>query len=174
MPAKRRRDAVIDTCVLVNFLVLNRLDLLSDHPVYRFVLTGHVAAEVSDFYPEQRRRLNAALGRKAFRVVTVDALSPLFLEFTRSKRLGAGESAAIAYAIQRRLPLVIDDKRARKSALAAEPTIKLESTVSLVVLALQAGSLTIKQADFMKEEWESEHRFRLPFDSFAERLEADE
>jgi len=30
--------------------------------------------------------------------------------------------------------------------------------------------LTIVDADAMKAEWEQQHRFRLPFVSFAERL----
>ena len=51
---------VTDASVLVNFLCIDRLDLIAGLPLH-FTLTDHVADEVSDRYPDQRERLASAL-----------------------------------------------------------------------------------------------------------------
>ena len=51
---------VTDTSVLVNFLCIDRMDLIARHS-YRFMITSHVVEEITDHYPEQQARLNAAL-----------------------------------------------------------------------------------------------------------------
>ena len=170
MPSEIVRSAVIETSVLVNFLTVDRVDLLSGHPAYRFVLTRHVRSEVSDHYPEQFARLDAALAAKSFVVVAVDALDPVFIELIQTKRLGLEESAAIAYAASNSVPIVIDDNKAQKAASALTPPVALESTESLMVLSIRAGILTTTTADEIKTTWETEHRFKLPFASFGDRL----
>ena len=42
---------VADTSVLINFLRVDRMDLIARHS-HRFLVTDHVAAEVTDFYGE--------------------------------------------------------------------------------------------------------------------------
>jgi predicted nucleic acid-binding protein len=170
MATESDRSAVIDTSVLVNFLAVDRVDLLARHPVYRFVLTGHVRGEVSDHYPEQLIRLEAALGAKSFTTVTVEALDSVFVELSQTKRLGLGESAAIAYAAKKSIPIAIDDQKAQKTAIALKPPVALETTETLMVLCLRGGLLTVTAADAIKSVWETEHRFKLPFASFCERL----
>ena len=46
---------VADTSVLINFLKIDRMDLIGRFP-QRFLATDHVAAEISDNYPDQQGR----------------------------------------------------------------------------------------------------------------------
>jgi hypothetical protein len=59
---------------------------------YRFMITGHVMEEITDHYPEQQVRLNAALADGTLEVVTVsgDAALDLFRILSETGRLGAG------------------------------------------------------------------------------------
>jgi predicted nucleic acid-binding protein len=170
MAADSSRLAGIDTSVLINFLRVDRVDLLALHSGFRFVLTGHVRCEVVDCYPEQLACLDRAIGEGVFDLVIVDALDPVFVRISQERRLGVGEAAAIAYAITNSLPLAIDDRRARAVATAVSASITLESTESLVVAAINCGRLTVADADAIKTEWETHHRFKLAFTSFAERV----
>lgn len=170
MTSGSRLVAVLDTSVLVNFLVVDRMDLLTAHPVYRFALTTHVRGEVTDYYPGQLARFVAALAGGGFDEVAVEATNPHFVQLTQSRRLGVGEAAAIAHAIEMSVPLAIDDKTARNAALTTHPAIVFENTETLTVLAIRNGQLDVATADGMKEDWERRFRFKLLFASFAEKL----
>ena len=47
---------VTDASVLINFLRIDRIDLIAGHS-HAFLATDHVANEVSDRYPDQQRTL---------------------------------------------------------------------------------------------------------------------
>ena len=51
---------VTDASVLINFLRIDRTDLLAGHS-HAFLATDHVAAEITDRYPDQQQRFAAAL-----------------------------------------------------------------------------------------------------------------
>ena len=51
---------VTDASVLVNFLRIDRMDLIAGHS-YAFIVTDHVADEVSDRYPDQQQRFASAV-----------------------------------------------------------------------------------------------------------------
>ncbi len=59
--ARTPQEVVIDTSVLINFLVIHRLDLLVGHPGFRFVVTDHVREEITEHYPEQMAQLEDAI-----------------------------------------------------------------------------------------------------------------
>jgi hypothetical protein len=44
------------------------------------------------------------------------------------------------------------------------------TTEALMVLLIHHGTLSVQEADDMKLEWENNHRFRLKFASFSERI----
>ncbi|MEZ6097679.1 MAG: hypothetical protein R3E01_01785 [Pirellulaceae bacterium] len=165
---------ITDASVLINFLVLDRAGLLARLTGHRFVVTDHVRAEITDHYPEQVQRLEAAFFAGVVEEIRVSSLQEvqLFAQLTATG-LGIGECSAIAVATHRQLTLAIDDKRAVKKIKAIGFPLTIYSTESLVVLMIQQSVLTISEADTMKHEWEHNHRFRMPFDSFAERLTAD-
>jgi predicted nucleic acid-binding protein len=65
----------------------------------------------------------------------------------------------------------MDDIRARKKAAARGPGLRLLDTVGLMVEAIQAGLLTVAEADAIKADWETNHRFmKKHFSSFAELI----
>jgi len=106
---------ITDTSVLINFLVLDRTELLSRLPDHRFVVTDHVRAEITDHYQDQLQRLEAAFAAGILEEIRVADLQEvrLFAQLTETG-LGIGECSAIAVAAHRKLALAIDDKRAVK------------------------------------------------------------
>lgn len=158
---------VLDTSVLINFLALGRLDLLAEHPEFRFLVTGHVRDEIEE--PRQRRMLDHALREGRFDEAAVHAAEELavFSEFIRTHRLGMGECAALAVAIIRGVPIAIDDRVARAKARQLFAFERFLGTEDIVYASIRAGVLTVKEADTMKGSWQSDYRFKLPFRSFG-------
>ena len=162
---------VTDASVLVNFLRIDRLDLIAGLPL-DFMLTDHVADEVSERYPAQRERLESALDAGVLSQVAV--VSPeelaLFGSLSATGRLGAGECSAIAVAVYRNHTLAIDDRRAIIQARRAHQTVHVVTTQDLVVSMIRESLLTVPEADLIKHVWATKHRFRLKLDSFQDLL----
>jgi predicted nucleic acid-binding protein len=173
MMAKAGRQLVLlDSSVLINFLVIGRLDLLVGHPSYRFSVTGHVRHEILD--GNQRRTLRAALRREDFEVTIVDGPDELhiFGELSRSMTLGAGECAVIAAAKHRGLLVGIDDKVAKRTAtqhLGAAPVL---DTVKIICSLIEAGTITVREADKFIRTW-SRNSFTPAIRTFAELISPD-
>lgn len=162
---------VTDASVLINFLRIDRMDLIDRHPC-RFIITDHVAGEVTDEYPEQQATLAAALESGILEqrsVAGIEALA-IFAELNEGKRLGAGESAAIALAITADYGIAIEDRKATREAQRLKADLRVLKTQDIIVHLMQAGHVTVEEADAIKVAWESLHRFTLPFGSFAELL----
>ena len=92
-------DGVLDASVLVNFLRVDRMDLLAAH-LRGFVVTDHVSEEITESYPDQQKRFIAAcregiLDRKS---VTTPRAWELFESLVKTRVLGVGECSAIALA----------------------------------------------------------------------------
>ncbi len=163
---------ITDTSVLINFLVLDRAELLARLPSCRFVVTDHVRAEITKHYHEQLHRLEQAFADKVLEEISVTEMAEIqiFAELTATG-LGIGECSAIAVAAHRNLTLAIDDKTPIKRVQKLGLSLTILTTETIVVLLIRQQVLTIAGADAMKLEWEQNHRFRLTFQSFAERLE---
>ena len=93
------RRFVLDASVLINFLLIARLDLLERLPGFAFLVPEEVAAEITR--PAQRELLSKRLGSPALRAVRVEGVPELaqFAEFRM--RWGRGESACLAIAQER-------------------------------------------------------------------------
>lgn len=167
---------VLDSSVLINFLVLNRADLLRQHPYYSFWITDHVRKEITRDYPQQVERLEQALQQGWIQqtALTNEQEITIFGQLALGQRLGAGECAAIAAAIHQNGWVALDDKVARKEARKISRTIKLIDTQTLIVSMIQQGLLSIEAADVMKTVWEKQYRFRLKLNSFADLLGQEE
>lgn len=160
---------VADASVLINFLVVGRMDLVARYA--RCVLvTDHVAAEITSVYPEQRRRYEDALAAGAVEELRVDAEAELALfgRLAAPGRLGAGECSAIAVAVSRRHALAIDDRRAAREAKALDPALEILGTQSVMVEMIRQNLLAVTDADTLLAEWAGKHRFRLEIASFAD------
>lgn len=159
----------MDASVLLNFLNIDRVDLLARHSG-DFIVTDHVAAEVADQYSGQRHRFASAVEAGAVLQETVtrpEELS-LFGSLSASGRLGAGECSAIAVAVHRRLILAIDDRQAAKQARRTDRELRIMTTQDLMVSMIGERLLGFEEADHIKDEWAAQHRFRLKFRSFRD------
>ena len=164
-----RTPALIDTSVLLNFLAVDRVDLLARHPRYRFVVTDHVQGEITDRRPERLARFEAAIRDGLLLPTSVNDPRELeaFVLLQRTNQLGEGESAAAAAAVARRAPLATDDRRAKRLLARVFPDLAVLDTASIVRDLIAAHVLSAKEADAIKTEWETRHRFKLPFRSFV-------
>ena len=88
------RILVSDTSVLVNFLWIDRMDLIGEVS-YEFFATDHVEDEITQSYAEQQARYQAALAEQIITQVSLTDMSELdlFGKLSNSGRLGAGEWA---------------------------------------------------------------------------------
>src|ERR1700693_5887589 len=94
--ADGRLLVVCDACVLINFLLVGRPDLLTANRDYRFIITEHVFAEVTDLAQAEQLRACVADGGLETTEVTDPGELALFAELT--KVLGSGEAAAVVVA----------------------------------------------------------------------------
>jgi predicted nucleic acid-binding protein len=162
---------ISDTSVLINFLAINRMDLIKRH-LCRFMITNHVRHEVLDHYQDQFSRLQEVLNQGILEEISVIAPEEVetFVKLTELKRFGYGECACIAVAIHQGYALAIDDKKAANQARRLCPTINILSTQDLCVSMINAGLITVDEADSIKDEWASDHKFKLKINSFSELL----
>jgi hypothetical protein len=165
-----KTDVLLDTCVLINFARIGRIDLLAAHPAYSFFVTDHVRGEVREHYAAQSEAVEAAIIGGVISELTVNTAEELedFGKLTALKSLGLGECSAIAVAKNRSMTLAIDDVRARKRAKGFHAGIALLNTEEPVISLIRVGLLTVEAADEIKRNWEANHRFRLRFAGFAE------
>jgi predicted nucleic acid-binding protein len=168
MATDGRSIVVIDASVLINFLAVDRVDLLMSHPQYRFLVTDHVRGEVTD--ADQLARLDAALDAQLLEQVSVTGLTELeaFANLTADGRLGLGECAAIALASVQSYIVALDDKPARKRCAIFDSSLQVMGTVDLILSLLRANVLSVEAADDLKLEWQTIHKFKLKFTSFSE------
>ncbi len=160
---------VSDTSVIVNFLRIDRMDLIAGHS-HDFIVTDHVADEITDHYPDQQARFAAAQTDGVIQQVSITdpAEVTLFVQLSASGRLGAGECSAIALAVHQGHVLAIDDRRALNQAQRVRRNLQVLTTQDLMVSMIRENLLDVPQADVIKEEWANNHRFRLTIGSFSE------
>ena len=165
-----RRDVVLDSSVLVNFLRIGRTDLIGRRSPFRFHLPDVVEGEIAPKYPDQQAALAAAIrSRDILRRPIVDpAEIQLFQNLMQSGRLGAGESATLSVAALSSLPAAVEDRAAAKVAASLSPPVSILKTQDVVVEAIRGGRLTVAEADQLLLEWATHHRFRLRLTSFAD------
>lgn len=163
---------VADTSVLINFLRIDRMDLIVLYP-RRFLVTDHVESEIAEAYPDQQARYVAAIAAGQMDVCSVtdpDEVE-LFLRLRPGNRLGAGECSAIAVAMKRQHGLAIDDNKAVKTAIReVGMAVEIIGTADVMVALIRAGNLDLAEADAIKGDWEKNHRFRIKAASFSELL----
>lgn len=162
---------VTDTSVLVNFLRIDRMDLIRDLSP-QFLITDHAAGEITDVYGDQLARFEAAVAAGCCEVCRVEdeAALEMFGQLTGTQRLGIGESATIAHAISIGAGLALDDRRAANEARRINGGLVVLGTVDLTVQMIVEGLLSVQEADAIKDDWAANHRFRLKIASFGDLL----
>lgn len=162
---------ISDTSVLINFLAVNRMDLIKRHSC-RFLITNHVRREVTEHYQDQSTRLEQALDQGILEEIPVTDPEEVetYGKLTDLNSFGNGECACIAVAIHRGYTLAIDDKKATSHARLSCPTISIITTQDLIMSMIKTGLITVDEADAIKDEWASSHKFKLKIHSFGELL----
>ncbi len=159
----------IDSSVLINFLCIDRTDLLVSYS-RDFVATDHVTAEITDHYSDQQQRLAKVLGSGGLSEISIVTRKELelFESLFAIGRLGAGECSTIALAISRAFTLTIDDRVAIKWAHIKDATLRIITTQDLIISFIQEGLLDIEAADRIRHRWATQHRFQLKLHSFRD------
>jgi predicted nucleic acid-binding protein len=161
-----RRTVVADTSTLLNFINLDRLDLLCREAGYRIVVTEHVRAEVID--EEQTRRFQRAIAEGLIEVMELHSQAELSRFASLNRVLGRGEAAAIALSSCQGWMLALDEKgRARREAEEQLGREGLLNTIGIIVKCIRVGALSVEEADTLKDDL-ARHRFVIKLRSFRD------
>jgi predicted nucleic acid-binding protein len=158
-----------DTSVLINFIHIDRLDLLGPPLGLRVVIPAEVDTEVND--PPQRRILQPALRSKALQIVNVTGIDEVTRFAGLRAALGPGEAACLAIAATRGWMVACDERRVfLREATAMLGSGRIATTPGLLLRAIRRDVLTVAEADNYKAHLEK-YRFRVKFTSFQELLD---
>ena len=161
---RRLATVALDASVLINFLILNRVDVLANLPGYRFVVLDAVELEV--LRPQQQAVLVAAFEQRL--LFRVGAAIPDELEIFAERRrtMGLGEAACLAAAEARGWMLASDERRAfRRIARGRIGDSRILTTPGILVLAVRGGVISVEDLRGVAEELER-NRFRVPVGAF--------
>jgi predicted nucleic acid-binding protein len=129
---------VADTSVIINLNATERAEEILSSLPFRVVVTDIVAGELSEDRRSGRRdaALLAALVRAGrVRVVSLDESAlEVFSELVigpAGETLDDGEASTIAYAVQRGIAPVLDERKGLKICAARFPSLRPKSTVDL-------------------------------------------
>ena len=163
---------VLDTSILLNFVKIGRVELLGQLST-SVVLLDQVLDEV--IRSDQRKAVKGAVAAG-----TLDSQSvhnpvevALFTEFRAGGRLGAGECAVLAVALTRNWVAGLQDRRARTEGQRRCENLALYQTEDLVLKLIQAGYLTLEEADGFLAEWAAKHHFTSRLTSFRDLSKSD-
>lgn len=158
---------VLDTSLVINFSILDRLDLLGRANQLVGIVPEAVLAELTR--PAQRERVERGLARGELHRATVEGDSLVLFEQLR-RDFGRGESAALALAVVRSAYVGCDEGRTfMRFAIEHLGLRRQLNTPSIMVRAIEGGLLTVEEADGYKDVLAA-NRYRMSFGSFAERV----
>lgn len=156
---------VTDSSLLINFLLLDRMDILGGLRPFRFHVVNHVGAEIR--YEDQRNRLQAAMESGVVTEIEIIESGEILLYDELRRFPGDGESASLAVAVSRRWVIAADEKgRFRRELVARLGENYLLDTAGALVTAIRAGVITTAQAETLRAQLR-ENRFEMdprPFD----------
>jgi predicted nucleic acid-binding protein len=166
--ADPRARVVCDTCILVNFARIARLDLLVEHPDYRFVVPEQGLVELTE--PGQRVTVDAAIASGGLELVVSTDLAEIERAVELRRHMDRGEAVAFAVAEHRDWFIATDEgRRTRRMIIGQLGAKRLLTTPAILLSCIRGGALTVADADAIKAELER-HRFRMAFASFAELI----
>ena len=170
MQQKSPTPIVLDASVLLNFVKIDRIELLGQLGT-SVVLLDQVLDEVRR--PEQRKAVEDAVKAGVLDLQSVrDPVEvALFANLRADGRLGAGECAVLAVALNRSWVAGLQDRRARVEGQRRRKDLALCQTEDLVLELIQSGHLTLEEADGFLVEWAAKHRFKSRLTSFRDLMD---
>lgn len=151
---------ICDTSVLINFLRINRIDLITALN-YKILITEEVTQEILKRFEQQYQVLQKSLEEGCLTEVIVNKPQELEIFSQLVVKLGRGESSAIAYALHNDCILLIDDKKAIKEAQSFNKALRIMNTQSLISFMVNKGILSAEQENELIANWASHHRFKI-------------
>ena len=163
------RTAALDASVLINFLHLERLDILADIAEVDFIVPEQVVAEITD--PQQARTLAQAVRDGQLRSERSTDPDEIAIYADLHQFMGRGEAACLSMAEQRDWLVAVDERgRFLQMARKRIGEGRILNTPGILLLAILAGLLSVHEADVLKAHLET-HRYRMTFDSFRDVLD---
>lgn len=166
MALSDRATIVLDTSVLLNFVRIDRMDLLL--PLAVPLLTpDDVRAEVTR--PDQRTVLEAAITSGLLHVESISnpAEVALFAELARVGRFGPGERAVMAVSLTRGMVAGLQERLAAAELRRRDKASRIVTTEDIVLTAIKAGAISVRDADGLLVEWRTHHRFASRIKTFS-------
>ena len=150
-----------DACFLINFLAVDRMDVLASLASFRFHCPREVAGEV--VRPLQAERLARAIAdgivvdEEIFDLTEISIIADLLRE-----QLGRGESACLALAQSRGWLLASDERgRFRRQATERIGVDRLMTTRDALARAVVLGTISGSEARAIAEDLRDNHRFAM-------------
>jgi predicted nucleic acid-binding protein len=160
------RLVLVDANVLLNFALVDRLDLLGALSDLDFRAPEEVMAEILKQPARSRVEASILSGHVGETSLTDVAELVLFSELRQI--MGMGEAACLALAASQRAWIASDEKRVfRKEAEARLGPGSILNTPGLLLLGIRRGLLTVEEADGLKTALEAK-KFRMKFGSFRD------
>jgi len=155
----------------VNFLAIDRTDILAGLRQYALQIPNHVVREIDR--EDQSARLRVALTRGDFGEFEITDLTEIALYAEFRRFLGDGESACLAVAASRRWMIATDEKRRlRREILDRLGEAYLLNTPGAILETIRAGIITVAEAEEVRHLL-AQHRFAMadvpPFDELLRR-----
>jgi len=164
----RPLNTSVDICILINFALISRINLLAGIKGFIFYVLDEVLQEVT--IPEQRLRVDAAVRNGYLTTARIETVEELAAFVGYTTQFGKAESACLAVAVSRGWVLATDETKDRRFAREVTARgIQVINTPGIILKAIRDGLLTVDTADALKDELEK-HRFRMNFKSFGERF----
>ena len=162
---------VAESSFLINFLVVDRMDILGSLPQFRFHVVNHVRAEIR--YDDQRARLRAAIESGVVAEIEITDPGEIRVYDELRRVLGDGESASLAVAVSRRWVIAADEKgRFRRELFALLGEGYLLDTVGALLTAIRAGVIIVEEAEALRARLR-ENRFEMDPTPFDELLKEE-
>ncbi|HET9211192.1 MAG TPA: hypothetical protein VFR03_12375 [Thermoanaerobaculia bacterium] len=160
------RLVLVDTNVLLNFALVERLDLLDALSDLDFRAPAEVMAEI--IKQPERSRVEASIRSGQVGETSLTEVAELVLFSELRQIMGMGEAACLAMAVSQRAWIASDEKRVfRREAEARLGPGRILNTPGLLLLGIRRGLLTVEEADGLKVVLEAK-KFRMKFESFRD------
>ena len=161
-------SVALDASVLINFLILNRMDILGRLGRYHFVVLDAVDAEISR--PEQRTTLRRSLDQGLLQGDVAAGPEELRVFAQLLGAMGVGEAACVAAAVHRGWLVASDERGAfRRIATDRIGTGGIITTPAILAEAVKADIITLDELEQARQEL-GRNRFTIPPGTFGPLL----
>lgn len=155
-------EVAADACFLINFLAVDRMDLLGGlNATYRFFVPLEVLDEI--LRKDEKARLAAALKSSVLQTCEILEITEM-TSYTEllGMRLGSGEAAALAIASQRAWRLASDERgRFLRTAVDRIGQDRILTTPLALSDAIRTGLIDGADARAIATELRNRHRFAM-------------